>query len=411
MEGSVNQRVLPALARRTDSRIVFVVLDGLGGVLTADGATALQEARHPNLDHLAARSALGRTVPVLEGITPGSGPGHFALFGYDPLEMDVGRGLLEALGLGVQVEFGDVAVRGNYCTLDPEGVVTDRRAGRIATEKSEPLAYELNKAVGRVKDVKVEIHPGLQHRFAMVLRGPGLDGAVDDTDPQVEGKHRLPAVARSEAAQKTADIANEIVEIANGVLKNHVPANGITLRGFSGRPPIMTYAEMAKLRACCIAAYPAYKGVAHMLGMDVLDSVGPGSSLDDEMTALEETWRQHEHDFFFLHVKGTDSTGEDGNLKGKARVIEEFDQLVPRLMALEPDVVVVTGDHSTPAPLAAHSWHPVPTLVYGPWVEPDIQETFNEDSCHYGRLGFSLPATALIRLALANAGKLAKFGA
>ena len=409
MEGDLNQRILPGLARQTDTRIVFVVLDGLGGAL-GQGPTALEEARHPNLDHLAALSALGRTIPVLDGITPGSGPGHFALFGYDPLEVEVGRGLLEALGLGIDVRFGDVAIRGNFCTVGDDGLLIDRRAGRIPSEQSAPLAHRLHEKIGRVQGTTVEVHPGLQHRFAMVFRGDALDGAVDDTDPQEIGVKRLPARARREAAAKTAAIADEIVAMADDVLRDQSAANGITLRGFSARPPIMTYAEMANLRACCVAAYPAYKGVALLLGMDVLPEVTPGSSLEDEMAALESAWEKP-YDFFFLHVKGTDSAGEDGDIKRKARVIEEFDALVPRLMALKPDVVVVTGDHATPASHAAHSWHPVPTLLYGPGAEPDIHETFNEESCHYGRLGFRLPATALIRLALANAGKLAKFGA
>ena len=409
MNGHLNARLLPPLARKTDSRIVFVVLDGLGGVLSAE-PTALQRATIPNLDALAAESALGRTIPVAEGITPGSGPGHFALFGYDPLEMDVGRGLLEALGLGVDVDEGDVAIRGNYCTLDSRGRLLDRRAGRIATEKSRKITATLDKTVQALDGVRVEVHPGLQHRFAVVLRGTDLDGGVADTDPQKVGVAPLVAQANHRAAEKTARVANAFINAASGVLGAREEANGVLLRGFSGRPPLPTYAAMAKLHACAIAAYPAYRGVASMLGMKIRKDIGPGSSIADEVTSLEEAWKDA-HDFFFLHVKGTDSAGEDGDTERKAQVIEAFDKELPRIRALKPDVLVVTGDHATPGPLAAHSWHAVPTLLCGPWMEPDEEQAFDEVHCHRGRLGAHFPATALLRMAMASAGKLAKFGA
>jgi len=409
MHAPSNTVLLPTLARRTDSRIVFLVLDGLGGVLGAE-PTALQRSTHPNLDALAATSALGRTVMVADGITPGSGPGHFALFGHDPLELDIGRGLLEALGVGVDVGPGDVAIRGNLCTLDDAGLLTDRRAGRLATDLAAPIVARLNEGIGQIEDVKVEVHAGLQYRFAAVFRGPGLDGHVRDTDPQIAGVAPLAAEALAPAADKMARIANAFAGKARELLHDNDVANGVLLRGISGRPPVMTYAEMAQLRALCIAAYPAYRGVARLLGMTICDEVGPTSSIADEVAALERAW-EGEHDFFFLHVKATDSAGEDGDEDRKAAVIEQFDALLPRVRALGPDVIVVTGDHATPGPMAGHSWHPVPTLLWGPWCEPDAGTTFDEEACHAGRLGGRLPATALIRLALANAGKLAKFGA
>ncbi len=409
MNGHLNARLLPPLARKTDSKIVFVVLDGLGGVL-GDEPTALQRASIPNLDALAAVSALGRTIPVAEGITPGSGPGHFALFGYDPLKMEVGRGLLEAMGLGIDVNEGDVAVRGNYCTLDSRGRLLDRRAGRIATEKSREITETIDKTVQAIEGVRVEVHPGLQHRFAMVFRGPDLDGEVADTDPQREGVAPLVAQARHRAAEKTARIANVFVKAVSGVLGPRKEANGVLLRGFSGRPPLPTYAAMAKLNACAIAAYPAYRGVASLLGMKIRKDVHPGSSVADEVAVLESAW-EDAYDFYFLHVKGTDSAGEDGDIDRKAKVIEAFDKELPRVLALKPDVIVVTGDHATPGTLAAHSWHAVPTLIHGPWMEPDEEAVFDEAHCHRGRLGAHFPATALLRMAMASAGKLAKFGA
>jgi 2,3-bisphosphoglycerate-independent phosphoglycerate mutase len=409
MDARINMDLLPRIARQTGSKILFVVLDGLGGVL-GDEPTALQRSRHPHLDALARVSALGRHVPVAHGVTPGSGPGHFAIFGYDPLELDVGRGLLEALGLGVAVEDGDVAIRGNYCTLDSDGNVADRRAGRIPTEQSSELTALLDERINKVGDIAVSFHAGLQHRFAIVLRGPGLSAAVADTDPQDVGVPPLGAAPLDPVGRATAIVADEIVAQARKILSVRDTANAILLRGFGSRPSMPTYAELARLRSCCIAAYPAYRGVAALLGMDIAEGVGPKSTIADEVDALERAWKQ-DHDFYFLHVKGTDSAGEDGNEDKKAAVIEAFDEQVPRLRALEPDVIVVTGDHSTPGPLAAHSWHPVPMLLFGPWVEPDGAESFDEATCHAGRLGPALPAPAILRLAMASAGKLAKYGA
>jgi 2,3-bisphosphoglycerate-independent phosphoglycerate mutase len=404
-----NPELLAPLARKTDTRIVFVVLDGLGGVI-GDELTALQRSNHPHLDDLAHESALGRTVVIADGITAGSGPGHFAVFGYDPLTLDVGRGLLEALGLGVEVNPGDVAIRGNLCILDGDGRLVDRRAGRLATEQATLVIAALRSAVNRIEDVDVEIHAGLQYRFAAVLRGPGLEAHVADTDPQETDVAPLAARALDEASAKTARIANALVAKAREVLRENESANGVLLRGFSGRPALPTYAEMAQLTGCAVAAYPAYRGVARMLGMDVRTDVAPNATVADEVDVLEKVWAE-DYDFFFLHVKGTDSAGEDGDEMRKADVIEEFDAELPRIRALGPDVIVITGDHATPGPMAGHSWHPVPALLWGPWCEPDEAQHFNEVTCHAGRLGARFPATALLRMALANAGKLAKFGA
>jgi 2,3-bisphosphoglycerate-independent phosphoglycerate mutase len=405
----VNRQILPRIARRTDTRILFLVLDGLGGVIGRE-PTALQRSRHPNLDRLASESALGRTVHVAEGITPGSGPGHFALFGYDPLETEIGRGVLEAMGLGVEVRPGDVAVRGNFCTLDAAGRLADRRAGRIATEEAAPLVRALQDAPAPAPGVEVGVHQGLQHRFALVLRGAGLGDAVADTDPQQTGVEPLPARATDPSGRRTAEVANAWVARARAALRSRTTANGVLLRGFSTRPALPTLCERASLRPIAIAAYPAYRGVARILGMDIAPGVGPKSTVAEEVDALERAWGP-DHDFYFLHVKGTDSAGEDGDEERKARVIEAVDAEVPRLRALAPDVIVVTGDHSTPGPLAAHSWHPTPFLLHGPWCEPDGMPTFDEVHCQRGRFGGAYPAVRLLRQALANAGKLEKFGA
>jgi 2,3-bisphosphoglycerate-independent phosphoglycerate mutase len=324
--------------------------------------------------------------------------------------VDVGRGLLEALGVGAEVGPGDVAARGNYCTLDAAGRLVDRRAGRIATEESRPITASLGAALRAVEDVKVEVHAGLQHRFSCVFRGPGLSSRVADTDPQDVGVPPLPPRPLDPSAAKTARVAEALVAAARRVLGKRDRANAVLLRGFSGRPTLPTLAELARLRACAVAAYPAYRGVARLLGMEIVDGVGPTSTIADEVGALENAWTRG-FDFFFLHVKGTDSAGEDGDEARKAGVIEAFDKELPRLRALRPDALVITGDHSTPGPMAGHSWHAVPSLVWGPWCEPDGLSPFDEAQCRRGSLGSSLPATALLRLALANAGKLAKYGA
>lgn len=404
-----NPSLLPRLARVTPSRILFVVLDGLGGAIGSE-PTALERAHHPHLDALAQRSALGRYVPVADGVTPGSGPGHLSLFGHDPLDVEVGRGLLETLGVGVDVAPGDVCARGNFCTLDAQGLLADRRAGRIPTEASRPLAALLRQKIARLEDVQVEVNAGLQYRFSVVFRGPGLADRVADTDPQVTGVAPLAARAGDAASAKMARLADAFVSQARALLGSRTQANGVMLRGFSARPPLATLHELARLTPCAVAAYPAYRGVARLLGMELVPGVEPTSTIADEVTALERAWKGR-CDFYFLHVKGTDSAGEDGDEARKAQVIEAFDAEVPRLLALKPDVVLITGDHSTPGPMAGHSWHPVPFLLFGPWCEPDGLPRFDERSCRRGALGSSVPGPSLLRLALSNAGKLAKFGA
>ncbi len=406
----VNPEVLPRIARRTDSKILVVVLDGLGGVIRAGEKTALERAAHANLDGMAKDGALGRWVVVAPGITPGSGPGHFALFGYDPLATEVGRGVLETMGLGVAVEKGDVTARANFATAGRDGRLTDRRAGRIPTEEAAPLARSLGALVPRIEDVAIEVHPGLQHRFALVLRGPGLDDRVSDTDPQREGVSPLAPTALDPAAAKTARIVSEFLRRTADHIRGHAKANTVLLRGFSGRPALPTLGERAQLRPLAVAAYPAYLGVARILGMDVAPGVSPKSTIAEEVTVLERHWATP-HDFFFLHVKATDAAGEDGDEDRKARVIDEFDREVPRLLALKPDVILVTGDHSTPGPMKAHSWHPVPFLLSGAWVEPDDATRFTERACATGRYGSFFPALSLMPTLLACAGKLAKFGA
>ena len=398
------QELLRTLHIKTESKIVLLVADGLGGLpLTAGGLTELETAKTPHLDDLARRGVLGSSIPVKPGITPGSGPGHLGLFGYDPLRFLIGRGALEATGIGFELAPGDVAVRCNFCTLDSQRRITDRRAGRIATEESAPLAKRLREV--QVPGVQVFVEPVKEHRFVVVFRGPGLDDGVADTDPQQTGVPPLDPVPHSPAAQRTAEVARQFVEGAEKLLAGHPKANGLTMRGFARRPDLPSYEEVYGLRAAAIAVYPMYKGLARLVGMQIL---GTPQTLSEQVNLLEKHWQ--EFDFFFLHYKYTDSTGEDANFQAKVARIEEFDAVIPRVEALRPDVLVVTGDHSTPSKLASHSWHPVPTLLVSDYCRPDDCTAFGERMCLQGGLGM-FEAQYLMSMALANARRLGNFGA
>ena len=398
------QQLVRGLKSKNNSKIVLLVADGLGGLpLEPGGPTELEAAQTPNLDALAKRSVLGMMHPIAPGITPGSGPGHLGLFGYDPVKYLIGRGALEATGVGFKLEANDVAIRCNFCTLDAQGNITDRRAGRIPTDESAPLAKKL-RAV-KIPGVEVFVEPVQEHRFVVVLRGEGLGGNVADTDPQKTGVPPLAPKAGDQESQKTAEAAREFVAQAGKILAGESKANGLTMRGFSKKPGLANYEEMYGLKAAAIAVYPMYKGLAQLVGMEV---VGQPKSLDEEIDVLEKAW--DDYDFFFVHFKYTDSRGEDGNFEAKVKMIEQFDAVIPRIEALKPNVLIVTGDHSTPAAMASHSWHPVPTLLVGDHCRPDACQKFGEREALLGGLGH-FEALHLMPIAMAHAGRLAKFGA
>ena len=402
--------VIQSLILENPTKIVLLVLDGLGDLPNADkgGMTPLEAARTPNLDALAPNSTLGRLQPVAPGITPGSGPGHLGLFGYDPLRTIVGRGVLEALGAGIELKPGDVAARANFCTVDGAGVVTDRRAGRIPNETCDRLVGMLQQGAARFDDVDVVLQAGKGHRFVAVFRGPGLGGEVSDADPHREGKPIPSARAQVLEAphEKTARLVNAFIRRAGEVLKNEHPANAALARGFSARPHLPGYRDRFKLRAAAIAAYPMYRGVAQLAGMDV--KVPGGETAADAFALARGVWG--DHDFFFIHVKGTDMAGEDGDFDAKVAVIEQVDAALPQLMALAPDVLCVTGDHSTPVPMKGHSWHPVPVLIRARYGFSDGFTRFHEKTCRGGHLGI-LASKDLMAVLLANAGRLDKYGA
>ena len=391
------------VCRSTPSKIVMLVVDGLGGVPHPDtGKSELETAKLPNLDGLARRSACGLTDPVGPGITPGSGPGHMALFGYDPVKYLMGRGVLEALGAGVELADGDVAARGNLCTVDDRGRLVDRRAGRIASEDSAPLVELLNGI--DVPGISLSVHPVRDYRFALVLRGDGLGDSISETDPQQTGVPPPIARALSKDSEAAARAANAFVAAAQEVLGKRNTANMVLLRGFSRLPHVPDFGATYRLKPAAVAAYPMYRGVAKLVGMKVLPT---GQGFDEEIDALERHYG--EHDFFFLHYKPADAAGEDGDFDAKVARLEQLDAKIPRLLDLGADALVVAGDHSTPAFMGSHSWHPVPLMVHSPLTLGEGVGELSERACGTGMLGRT-PATSVMMLALAHAGKLAKFG-
>ncbi len=398
------EELIRSLVVKNQTKILLVVLDGLGGIPYEEGKTELEVAYTPNLDELAASSSCGLAIPVLPGITPGSGPAHLSLFGYDPIRYQIGRGILEALGLGMEVRPGDVAVRGNFATLR-DGKIVDRRAGRIPSEENRKLIEMLSSKIKEIDGVKIILSPGREHRFAMILRGDGLGDAVSDADPQKEGLPPKMPQPLSPSGAKTAAVAEKFIKMATEILKDQPRANTVLLRGFSSHPEIPHMQEIFKLNPVAIATYPMYRGLAKLVGMEVAQT---GESIEEEIKTLEKVW--NDYDFFYLHIKKTDSYGEDGKFREKVKVVEEFDGYVPRLLNLKPDVMVVTGDHSTPSKLKSHSWHPVPYLLHSPYTFRDGIREFSEISCRKGSLGFFYSVDGMA-LMLANALRLKKFGA
>lgn len=397
------QEHIRSIAVPTTSKIVLLVLDGLGGLPDpATGKTELETAHTPNLDRLAKMGVCGLSVPVSYGVTPGSAPGHTAIFGYDPVAINIGRGVLEAVGIDFPVERNDVIARGNFCTVDKTGIITDRRAGRISTELNAKLCPLLEMTI---QDVQVITAPVREHRFVVVFRGTGLHPDVTETDPQREGMPPLLVKASSPDADKMARIANQFVAIARTILADRQPANMVLMRGFSQIPRLPSMRDMYQLKSAAIATYPMYRGLARLVGMDILQT---GATFEDEVATLQQYYVNY--NFFFVHVKKLDAAGEDGDFYRKVKEIEDIDRSLPGIMKLKPDVFIVTGDHSTPAVLKGHSWHPVPTIVSSSWCRPDKVDEFSESACLQGGLGI-FPATQIMPLAMANALKLNKYGA
>ncbi len=397
-------------AHQSGGKIVLLVMDGLGGLpMEAGGKTELETAHTPNLDRMAAEGTTGLSIPVRAGIEPGSGPAHLSLFSYDPIKFEIGRGVLEAMGIGFELSPNDLAARGNFATAAPDGTITDRRAGRISTEECIRLAAKLQAATQDIlPGYEVFVQPVEEHRFVLVIRGAGLGGDLTETDPLVTGKKPLRVTDQSGTPEgaHSAELVNRWVEKARATIADEPKANSLNLRGLAKDPGLPSFPEIYALRAAAIAVYPMYKGVARLVGMEVIEF--EGERPNHEIDALEQQWNNY--DFFFIHIKKTDSYAEDGKFDAKVHEIEVVDEIMPRILALKPDVVIVTGDHSTPAKLRSHSWHPVPTLLWSPRAMPDQVQTFGERACASGHMGV-FHATTLMPQAMAHAGRLKRFGA
>lgn len=381
-------------------------MDGIGGLPNNENnQTELEAANSPHLDELAKDSICGLQIPVGNGITPGSGPGHLAVFGYDPIKYQVGRGVLAAGGINFELQDGDVAARGNFCTINDKAEVTDRRAGRISTEVNKRLCSLLRENIN-IDDVEVFVETVKEHRFLLVFRGKNLSGEIHDTDPQETGEKPFSAQAKEDNSKPTAELVNHFLDQAKEILKDEHPANMVLLRGFSQKPQWPNMSDCFKLKSAAIASYPMYRGVSKLIGMDVLET---GETIESEFDTLKKHW--NEYNFFYIHIKKTDSYGEDGNFEAKKKVIEEVDQFIPRLRELNPDVIMITGDHSTPSKLAFHSWHPVPVMIWSEYCRADQVDKFTESDCIHGGLGPRFPAEDLLPILLANAKRLEKFGA
>lgn len=396
--------VLGELIVKNETKLILLVIDGLGGTTDHTGRTELETAKTPNMDALARSGSCGFHYPVGYGITPGSGPGHLGLFGYDPLKYKIGRGILEAFGVGMDVRKGDLAIRGNFATMK-NGLIVDRRAGRIATSECERLVKVMSDKIKIIEDIEVEIRPGKDYRFAAVFRGKGLSEFLSDADPQ---KNDLPPVSAKPLkpdAEKSARIINKFIQTTNDVLIDEPLANTILVRGYAMLPDITPFPEKYGLHAVGIATYPMYRGLARLVGMDTPQV---GETIEDEFALVKKIW--NDYDFFFIHIKKADSAGEDGNKEGKIKIIEEVDEKLLALLKLNPDVLVITGDHSTPYVLKSHSWHPVPMILSSKFAFVDNAQSFSERECAKGILGH-IPSQAIIMYMLANSGRLAKFGA
>ena len=395
----------PLVVEGATTKILLVVMDGLGGYADADHGTELEEASTPNLDALAAEGISGLVEPVGPGITPGSGPGHLALFGYDPEEFQLGRGALSAAGLEFVLEPGDVAARGNFCTISADGNITDRRAGRVPDPEARALIERLQKNVDLGTGVEVFFRHEREHRLLVVLRGDALDPRISDTDPQQIGVAPRESVALDPQAKRTADLVNELDRQIRRTLAGEAKANGVLLRGFDSHRELPSFRQRYGVLAAAVAIYPMYRGIASLCGMEVL---GRPANLAEQIEVLRGAW--DDYDYFFLHHKYTDSAGEDGDRPRKIAAIEALDAAVPDLRALGPDVLVVSGDHATPTQMAAHSWHPVPTILWSKRGQSDDVERYGERWSGRGALGIRTTKT-LMPIMLAHAGRLAKYGA
>ena len=401
----------------------FVICDGLGDrpIPKLGRKTPLEYAKTPNLDAIARRGIIGAMNTIDIGVRPGSDTAHMAIFGYDPHVYYTGRGPFETAGLRMEHKDGDICFRVNMGTVDDTLHIIDRRAGRIGDTSA--FARELNGM--KIDGVEFFVKAGTGYRMGMIMRGKKLSTHITDIDPGHVGKgvRMCEATDDTSEAKRTAKILNTFVSRAHKLLKrmpvnidrqkNGLPqANYLLVRGAGVYPKLPRFFDKYGLRAACFAGAGLYKGIARLIGMDVVHVPGATGKPDSNIRAKVETAIKHrkDYDFFFIHFKGADSCGEDGDVEGKIAYIEKIDDAVAPLLKLKNSLVVITADHSTPCTIKSHSADDVPIVIMGDEVRDDDVHEFSERTCAKGRMGH-IKGMHVMPIILDLMGIAEKFGA
>ncbi|MCK4443355.1 MAG: 2,3-bisphosphoglycerate-independent phosphoglycerate mutase [Thermoplasmata archaeon] len=404
-------------------KILLIILDGMADrpVAVLGSKTPLQAANTPNMDWFAKNGMCGQMDPIAPGVRPGSDTSHLAILGYNPHEVYTGRGPFEAAGVGLPMEHGDIAFRCNFGTIDADGTVRDRRAGRIRKGTSE-IARDLDGMP--IEGVKVIFKEATEHRAVLILRGDGLSPKVTDVDPHAVGVKYHECEALEPEAGRTAEIVNEFVERSREILADHevnkkrlkegdFPANIILPRGSGVFPHLDSLEERFGIRSAAICGVTLIKGICRVAGMKILDVDGATGGLDTDMIAKGKAAIEalESYDFVFLNVKAPDICGHDGDPEGKVKVAERLDMMMSFIRKeLRNDVIMaVTSDHSTPVSVRDHAGDSVPLIVYGKDIRVDEVSSYDEISVTKGILG-RIRGSDLIHILLDQSGRAEKFG-
>lgn len=412
-------------------KAVLVIADGMADrpLKELDWKTPLEAAHKPSLNQIAKTGVCGIMDPISPGLTPGSDTATLALLGYNALKVYSGRGAFEAIGSGVNVLQGDVAFRCNFATVDNNLVVLDRRAGRISNEDASKLAESLQKIkLTKHSDAVFLFKNTIQHRAALVIRGPKLSTAVSDSDPEKIGEKasEIKPLDKSPEAKLTAGILNELMQKFHEVLKQHPvnkervrrglpPAFIILCRGAGTIPNIKSLSQKYDISATCIGAAPLIRGVCKAAGMKLIDVKGATGTPQTDLTAKAKATVQalKTNDFVLLHVKATDVASHDGNIKQKIELIEKIDSMLGYTLNninSSSSYLAVTADHTTSSITRDHEGDPVPIAITGPYVRRDDVEEYDERTCAKGGLN-RIRGLDLMPILMNLIGKTKKFGA